>query len=61
MQILKRLFAQYVVIGSTGKRYAFTWNGVLNQMRAFNDRKVEVYELIGGREAVVPFASRAIV
>lgn len=70
MQILKkiaqRVFARYVVIatfdGQVAKHYARTYAEALEWARCYpaNDQ-VEVYELIGGVKAVVPFASRAIV
>jgi hypothetical protein len=57
---LKQLFARYIVIGPTSKSCAFTRSGYLKQMSASRDPSVEVYELIGGRQAVVPVAARSI-
>jgi hypothetical protein len=60
MQILKQLTARFVVVSPNGKRYAYTERGYLEQMRSLADKSVEVYELIGGRQAVVPVAARSI-
>lgn len=65
-KIARSLFARFVVVatfdGQVAKHYARTYAESLEWARCYpaNDQ-VEVYELIGGVQAVVPFASRAIV
>jgi hypothetical protein len=65
MQILKRLFARYVVIahfdGKTAKHYAWDWNEALEWTRCYSFRDtVEVYERIGWMRAVMPVAARSV-
>jgi hypothetical protein len=65
MQILTRLFARFVVIaqfdGKTAKHYARNWKEAMDWMRCYPATdNVEVYERVGGRQAVVPVAARSI-